>query len=170
MVNQGTQEFVIQPTDHIAQLIFELYNPAPIQEVQEHTETTQGEQRFGSTNLAKHYQVHVAPILTTVQLKAAVPPKYHEFLDVFDESQVTKQCPLSCTKYNFKINLEPNATLPCLMQPYHLSQKELVTMNQWLNKKLAAKMIEPCTTHCPTAAPVSFVPKKDGTKRPVIDY
>jgi deoxyuridine 5'-triphosphate nucleotidohydrolase len=40
MINQGTQEFMIQPANHIAQLIFELYNPMPIQEVQEHTETT----------------------------------------------------------------------------------------------------------------------------------
>jgi hypothetical protein len=50
------------------------------------------------------------------------------------------------------------------MQPYHLSQKELVIMNQWLDEMLATKMIEPCTTHCPTAAPVFFVPKKDDTK------
>jgi hypothetical protein len=43
-------------------------------------------------------------------------------------------------------------------------------MNHWIDEILAAKMFEPCTTHCPTAAPVFFVPKKDGTKRLVIDY
>jgi dUTP pyrophosphatase len=35
MINQGTEEFVIQPADQIAQVIFELYDPTPIQEVQE---------------------------------------------------------------------------------------------------------------------------------------
>jgi hypothetical protein len=112
----------------------------------------------------------MAQTLTLTQINDMVPQEYHGFLDVFDESQVTKHCPLSQGKYNFEINLEPNITLPHPMQPYHLSQKELVTMNQWLNEMLAANMIKPCTMHCPTAAPVFFVPKKDGTKRPVIDY
>jgi hypothetical protein len=31
-------------------------------------------------------------------------------------------------------------------------------------------MISKCTSHCPTATPVFFVGKKDGSKRPVIDY
>jgi hypothetical protein len=99
-----------------------------------------------------------------------IPQEYHDFLDIFNKSQVTKQCPPSWSKYDFKINLEPNPTLLHPMQLYHLSQKELVIMNQWLNKMLAAGMIKPCTTHCPTAAIIFFVWKKDSAKRPVIDY
>jgi dUTP pyrophosphatase len=43
IVNQGTQKFDIQPNDHIAQLIFELNDPTPVEEVQEHEETICGE-------------------------------------------------------------------------------------------------------------------------------
>jgi hypothetical protein len=67
----------MQPQDHIAQVIFKLYDPLPIKEVKEHTETICGEQGFGSTDLAKHYQVHVAQTLTSTQLKELIPHKYH---------------------------------------------------------------------------------------------
>ena len=43
-------------------------------------------------------------------------------------------------------------------------------MKEWLDSMLATGMISHCTTHCPTAAPVFFVGKKDSTKCPVIDY
>lgn len=43
-------------------------------------------------------------------------------------------------------------------------------MKEWLDGMLATSMISRCTTHCPTAAPVFFVRKKDRTKRPVVDY
>ena len=43
-------------------------------------------------------------------------------------------------------------------------------MKEWLTGMEETGMIHRCTTCCPTAAPVFFVPKKDGTKRPVIDY
>ena len=43
-------------------------------------------------------------------------------------------------------------------------------MKEWLTGMEETGMIHHCTTHCPTATPVFFVPKKDGTKCPVIDY
>jgi hypothetical protein len=43
-------------------------------------------------------------------------------------------------------------------------------MKEWLQGMEDVGRIRRSTTRCPTAAPVFFVPKKDGTKRPVIDY
>ena len=43
-------------------------------------------------------------------------------------------------------------------------------MKEWLDGMVETGMISICTTRCPTAAPVFFIGKKDGTKRPVIDY
>jgi hypothetical protein len=43
-------------------------------------------------------------------------------------------------------------------------------MKEWLQGMEDVGMICQSMTRCPTAAPVFFVPKKDGTKRPVIDY
>jgi hypothetical protein len=43
-------------------------------------------------------------------------------------------------------------------------------MKEWLQGMEDVGMICQSTTRCPTAAPVFFVPKKDSTKRLVIDY
>jgi RNase H-like domain found in reverse transcriptase/Reverse transcriptase (RNA-dependent DNA polymerase) len=95
--------------------------------------------------------------------------EYHDFLDVFDEELAMSTCPPSQPGYNFEINLLPNAKLPP-HRLYHLSREESRIIKEWLDGMEEMGMISKCTTHCPMAAPVFFVRKKDGTKRPVIDY
>ena len=96
--------------------------------------------------------------------------EYHDFLDVFDADLAMSKCPPHRPGYDFELNLVENAKLPPPAKPYHLSQSEGHILKEWIQGMLDTGMITRCTTCCPTAAPVFFVGKKDGSKRPVIDY
>ena len=78
--------------------------------------------------------------------------------------------PESHPSYDFEIHLQEGTKLPPPSHPYHVSQKEREVLKEWLDGMVEVGIASKCDTRTPTAAPVFFVPKKDGTKRPVIDY
>ena len=80
------------------------------------------------------------------------------------------EVPKSRPSYNFKIHLQEGMKLPPPGRPYHISQKEREVLKEWLDGMVEVGIASKCNTCTPTAAPVFFVPKKDGMKRPVIDY
>jgi hypothetical protein len=51
-----------------------------------------------------------------------------------------------------------------------MNQEEQAECRKVLDKMLNARWAEPADIKCPMAAPMFFVWKKDGTRRPVIDY
>src|SRR5258706_1698259 len=104
------------------------------------------------------------------ELMQQIPQEYHDYLDVFDADLAMSKCPEHRPTYDFEIHLQEGCKLPPSSRPYHLSRQENEIMKEWLDGMLDTGMISRCTTRCPTAAPVFFVGKKDGSKRPVIDY
>jgi hypothetical protein len=88
----------------------------------------------------------------------------HDWTDIFDEDLAMSKCPPSCPTYDFKINLEENVKLPPPARPYHLSRQEGEILHEWIKGMEETGMISKCTSHCPTATPVFFVGKKDGSK------
>ncbi|KAF0744596.1 hypothetical protein LEN26_003024 [Aphanomyces euteiches] len=58
MFNHGSEDFHVRPGDRIAQLILErIVSNAPVEEVEELTETDRGDGGFGSTGVAKKFKV-----------------------------------------------------------------------------------------------------------------
>jgi hypothetical protein len=51
-----------------------------------------------------------------------------------------------------------------------MNQEERAECRKVLDEMLSAGWAEPADVKCPMAAPMFFVWKKDGTRRPVIDY
>jgi len=145
--------------------------------VDEHTTTERGEDGFGSTGmcseLADIYEImlgHATSAKLIPQeerytlLRSQIPAEYHNFLDVFDTNLAMSACPPSRPGYDFEIHFQEGSKLPPPHHPYQLSKEENCIMKEWLDSMIEMGMIERCTTRCPTAAPVFFVGKKDGTK------
>lgn len=89
-----------------------------------------------------------------------------EFQDVLPEGEVKPPFPPD-RAIEHEIPTEPGKAPP--HKPvYRLSEKELAELKTHLEDLLNRGFITPSTS--PYAAPVLFVPKKDGTSRMVIDY
>lgn len=72
--------------------------------------------------------------------------------------------------YDFEINLIPGSKLPPPARPYHLSREETKILDKWIDGMLETGMISKCNNRTPVAALVFFITKKDGNKRPCINY
>ena len=85
--------------------------------------------------------------------------------DVFEQAEMT-QLP-SHGPYDHAIDLEEGKAPP-FGALYPMSPTELKTLREYVNKNLKTGLIK----HSLSAAvsPMMFVPKKDGTLRPVVDY
>jgi hypothetical protein len=177
LVNHGTTPYQVQKGDRITQLVLELAQVHDIQQVMELDQMDRGADGFGSTGmsseLAEIYAITLGHTASSRiqpmeeryrELHTIIPEEYHDYLDVFDADLAMSACPPTRPGYNFKIHLQENAKLLPPHHPYHLSQAENATMKEWLDGMLETGMISQCTTKCPTAAPVFFVGKKDGTK------
>ena len=99
-----------------------------------------------------------------------VPEEYHDFLDVFNPETPMSHLPLSRLEYDFAIELDPTKPLPKPARPYHMNQEEREDWRKWHDMMLAAGLISRAPANTPVAAPLFFVRKKEGTRRPVIDY
>lgn len=89
-----------------------------------------------------------------------------EFSDVLPEGEVKPPFPPD-RAIEHEIPTEPGKAAP--HKPvYRLSEKELAELKAQLEDLIDRGFITPSTS--PYAAPVLFVPKKDGTSRMVIDY
>ncbi|GAW05661.1 hypothetical protein LENED_007533 [Lentinula edodes] len=87
------------------------------------------------------------------------------FVDIFNE--IAADSLPEHRPYNLKIDLEEGASPP-LGQIYPLSEKELVALEDFIDKQLATGAITPSSS--PHGAPVLFVPKKDGKLRLCVDF
>ena len=84
--------------------------------------------------------------------------EYHEFSDVFSKAKANTL--VLHHPYDLKINLEKGASPPINLM-YSLSQSELTTLWEFINKHLQIRFI--CPTNSPYGAPVLFVQKKNGS-------
>ena len=86
-----------------------------------------------------------------------VPSDYHDFTDVF--SKTCTCTPALHRPYNLKIELE-EGTSPPFSLIYSLSQSELKSLQEFLDKHLVMDFI--CPSRSLDGAPVLFACKKDG--------
>jgi hypothetical protein len=95
-----------------------------------------------------------------------IPKHYHQHGKVF--SKLASERMPTCKAYDHAIELNPGATLPRLSKLYPLNPAERTSLDKWIKDKLAKGYIRPSKS--PTAAPIFFVKKKDGSLCLVQDY
>ena len=116
------------------------------------------------------YAIDFMPTATDETLKSMIPEEYHDFLNVFNPETPLSRLPPSRPQYDFTIELDPTKPLPKPARPYHMNAEEREDWVKWRDMMLKAGLISKAPANVPTAAPFFFVWKKDGTRRPVIDY
>jgi hypothetical protein len=122
-----------------------------------------------STEEAELFAIEVPQHL--VPLKEVIPEEYWDYLDIFDSKKAATTLPEVCgPNIDFAIELDPAKPLWKPSHPYHMNQEEQTECRKVLDEMLQAKWIEPADAHCPIAAPMFFIWKKDGTHQPVINY
>lgn len=95
-----------------------------------------------------------------------VPEHYHEFGDVFSK-KASERMPLR-KPYDHPIELVDGASLPRPAKLYPMNLQERNSLDEWIDSELRKGYIR--VSKSPTAAPVFFVKKKDGSLRLVQDY
>ena len=90
---------------------------------------------------------------------------YKDYADIVSEEKIHALPEHS--KYDHKTELEPG-TMPPFGPIYPLSESGLRVLRKYFDEMLASGKIVRSTS--PTAAPIHFVPKPDGTLRLCIDY
>jgi len=98
-------------------------------------------------------------------LEDYIPKEYHDFLPLFSEALAKKLPPHR--SYDHKIPLREGFTHP-FGPLYSLSKTELETLKEWLEGNLSKEFIR--ASSLPTASPILFVKKNDGTLRLCVDY
>ena len=102
-------------------------------------------------------------------LREYVPSKLYEYLDAFNDRKA-KKMPKDRGVWNFPIDFIDGweQKLPKPAKRYRLTEAEQRAELETLQELLDAGMIRP--SRSPVAAPTFFVPKKDGSKRYVVDW
>ena len=95
-----------------------------------------------------------------------IPKCYKQFKRLFQEEEGKAALPKR-QKWDHKIPLMPGKE-PTFGPIYALSEKELKTLREGLDKDLARGFIRKSTS--PAGYPILFVPKKDGLLRQCVDY
>ncbi|CEL59125.1 hypothetical protein RSOLAG1IB_12258 [Rhizoctonia solani AG-1 IB] len=95
---------------------------------------------------------------------AGIPEQYHVYAKVFGEEEFNKLPPHR--HYNIGIELTEDGPLNSPL--YSMTDAESVTLKEWLDAELKAGKIRPSKSSI--SSPVMFVPKKDGSRRLVVDY
>jgi hypothetical protein len=95
-----------------------------------------------------------------------IPEEYHDLLPAFKDKGVDSLPPKR--SFDLEIKLKDPDQLPPFLKIYRLSQSEELLLKAWIDENLQKGLIRPSKS--PVAAPIFFVPKKDGSKRPCIDY
>jgi transposase InsO family protein len=104
--------------------------------------------------------------LNSSEMSEMVPKEYHDLLAVFEDKGVDSLPPKR--SFDLEIQLKDPDQLPPFLKIYRLSQSEEILLKKWIDENVAKGLIRPSKS--PVAAPIFFVPKKDGGKRPCIDY
>ena len=94
-----------------------------------------------------------------------IPAAYADYLSVFSAMQASELPPNRPTDH--MIDVEPGSRLP-VGRIYNLSEVELASLKAYIETNLAQGFITRSTS--PTAAPIIFVKKKDGSLRLCVDY
>lgn len=95
-----------------------------------------------------------------------VPPRYHDFLDVFSKARADDLPPHR--PYDHTIELLDEKDLPPIGPIYGTSAPEAKALKTEIDELLSKGFIRPSKS--PIGAPVLFVKKKEGTLRMCIDY
>ncbi|KAH0607133.1 uncharacterized protein H6S33_003121 [Morchella sextelata] len=90
---------------------------------------------------------------------------YRDWADVFSQEKIEEMPPHSHN--DLKIKLLPG-TAPPFGPLYPCSAPELKALREYLDKELSSGKIS--RSNSPAAAPILFIPKKDGTLRICVDY
>jgi len=98
-------------------------------------------------------------------IKAKLPPKYHEFLDVFDRAQSDKLPPHRF--YDHKIELISDSTPP-RCRAYRMFSAKLLKIKKYLNENLSKKFIT--SSQAPYFSPVLFALKTNEDLRFCVNY
>ena len=91
---------------------------------------------------------------------------YVEFATLFEDKEVDSLPPQRTC--DMEINLKDESKTPPFLKIFRLTDKEETLLKQWIDTNLEKGLIRPSKSPC--AAPIFFVPKKDGTLRPCINY
>jgi hypothetical protein len=110
---------------------------------------------------------HLEVDAVSIEDKDKIPEEYHDFIDVFDGDKARKLPPFR-EGLTFKIDFKAEAELPKPAKMYRLTPGQKEEAWKQIQELRECGMIEP--SESPMAAPLFFVPKKDGTQRMVIDY
>lgn len=102
---------------------------------------------------------------TKIEPKEKLPPEYHEFLDVFSQTEADKLPPHRA--YDHKIRLK-EGTEPPFGPLYDMSRDELLVLREYLEENLGKGFIR--ASRSPAASPVLFVRKPGGGLRFCVDY
>lgn len=102
--------------------------------------------------------------------KKLLPPQIADYADVFDPNKA-RRIP-EHTKWDMKINLDPDKPLPKVRKIIKLARDEEKAVKEQVAEMTSKHWIDKVEPHepCPVAAPVFFVGKKDGGARMVTDY
>ncbi|SNX83759.1 uncharacterized protein MEPE_02467 [Melanopsichium pennsylvanicum] len=105
------------------------------------------------------------PLRASATDLAVLPPEYRKYADVFDAERADQLPPHR--PHDHEINLEAGKTPP-YGALYSLSHREQEELRNYLRKMQAIGFIRPSSSQA--AAPLLFVPKKDGRLWPCVDY
>lgn len=94
-----------------------------------------------------------------------IPREYKNYQSVFSSKQANTLPPHR--PYDLTIDLIPNAK-PRSGRVFELSENELRILRDYISEQLEKGFIRPSKS--PYGFPLFFVPKKDGSVRPVVDY
>ena len=98
-------------------------------------------------------------------IEEQIPPKYHEYLDLFDEAKAAR-FPKSRV-WDHKIEMKPGFE-PKSFKTYNLTPEEQIELDKFLKDNLDKGYIRP--SQSPMASPFSYIGKKDSGLRPCQDY
>ncbi|CEL52812.1 hypothetical protein RSOLAG1IB_11157 [Rhizoctonia solani AG-1 IB] len=110
-----------------------------------------------SANIAQEEEADDNPL-------EGIPTQYHSFAKVFGKEEFNKLPP----HWSYDIEIELTKAGPLNSPLYSMTNAESITLKQWLEDELQAGKIRPSKS--PISSPVMFVPKKDGSRRLVVDY
>ncbi|CCO36912.1 hypothetical protein RSOLAG1IB_12230 [Rhizoctonia solani AG-1 IB] len=110
-----------------------------------------------TVTIAQEEEVDESPL-------AGIPEQYHVYAKVFGEEEFNKLPP----HRHYDIGIELTEEGPLNSPLYSMTDAESVTLKEWLEAELKAGKIRPSKSSI--SSPVMFVPKKDGSRRLVVDY
>ena len=91
---------------------------------------------------------------------------YAEFGTLFEDKEIDSLPPNRIC--DMEINLRDETKTPPFLKIFRLSLKEEDLLKEWIDENVKKGFIRPSRSPC--AAPIFFVPKKDGGLRPCINY